>query len=97
MGPKILGIENYKNCPHKTGKDCFSFYINEDFKDQNLILESYFEIILWSAYKPDASTFKITDSKGQIKKMSFTSLVDNHQYQIKFNIDFPYCYKIKAL
>ena len=97
LTPKMLGINRYQDCPHKTGQECFSFFINEDFKDQNLILKSYFEIILWSAYKPDVATFKITDSKGQIKKMSFTSLVDNRQYQIKCNIEFPYCYKIKAL
>ena len=67
--------------------------LKEDLLNGGEIYKSYFELILWEPFRPQK--FTIIDNRGKIRKMKFYSAEKSRHYKVKFNIDYPFCFKVK--
>lgn len=59
--------------------------------------KAFFELILWSTFRPKSDKMITHNLNGGTGVITFTSDVNQKKYKVKFDLDYPFCFKIKAL
>jgi hypothetical protein len=68
-------------------------HIKLEMKNGGNLQKSYFSLILWDMYQPQ--DFIIANNFGRVRSMKFYSPLKDRNYKVKFNIDYPFCFKVR--